>query len=359
MIGVVIRDLPYLKLLHPICEQFVVLGKPYTLYHWDAPRGSKEYNRASLKNINKSSPGVVSGAARVKAFSNDKQLFKQLEADKIDKLVSVEIWLWAKSYLHWFKKNQVKTYSILYLTDSIWQPPESITSVYRVYYGSSYLMRAHHDFAGIKPLPTRDRAIGSPIFDPLPNVPSQGKDILILLPNLRKEHVQPAFGNAKRFIQMIDKISQGGNLIFKTRKKQWLPNEIKPYAKEIIEDGDIMYPPVIADLFARCYSTVMFFSSGIYECVSGGQYVYNITIPLGRWGWDKKKLQRYFSTTAPAVYQFPGVVESVDQDTVLGDWQFKPRHIDPVRREEWIKKFIGSAGGAEAIAKDIVNGSNY
>ncbi len=33
-IGVVIRDLPYLKLLHPICEQFKKHNVPYIIYHW-------------------------------------------------------------------------------------------------------------------------------------------------------------------------------------------------------------------------------------------------------------------------------------------------------------------------------------
>ena len=356
MIGVVIRDLPYLKLLHPICEQLQILGVPYVIYHWDVPRGSKEYNRASLTKITKSSPGVIKGAKKVRAFAKDKQLLNQLKEDKITKLLSVEIWLWAKNYLKRFKELGIKTHSVLYLTDSLWQKSEAITTMDKVYYGSQYLMKVYHEIAGAKCFKPRDRSIGSPIFDPLSDQSSHGKDILVLLPNLRKEHVQVAFGSTARFVRMIEKLAQGGDLVFKTRKKQWLPSEIKPFAKEIIEDGDIMYPPVIADLFRRCYCTVMFFSSGVYECVYAGNYVYNITFPLKRWGWNKDKMAQYFSTFGPAVYQFPGVVESLSQKQVLGDWKFEPKHIDTVRRKEWMDRFIGSAGGAEAIAKDIING---
>jgi len=356
MIGVVVRELTYLKALAPIMQQLHTQSASYNLYHFDAPRGDKEYNRATLSKLKKAHPASVQHAKQIRAFANDNQLLSQLIQDKVTKLVSIEIWLWAKGYLNSLKKHNIKTYSILYLTDSLWQDPACITTMDKVYYSSQYLMELHHEFAGIKADRKRDQFLGAPVFDPLLNKPSTGKDILVLLPNLRKEHVQVAFGNSKRFFDMMDKIAQGGNLIFKTRKKQWLPNEIKKYAKEIVEDGELIYPPVIADLLKRCYCTVMFFSSGIYECVYGGNYVYNITFPLKRWGWNKDKMKRYFSTTAPSVYQFPGAVESLEQDTVLGDWKFEPNQIDPVMRKAWVEKYIGCepCSGAKQIVMDIL-----
>lgn len=373
-IAVVCRDLPYMKLLHPICEYFNLLGVPYILYHWDAPRGDKEYNRASLNNLNKSSPEVVKGATKVRSFSNDEQMLAQMKKDKINKIVSVEIWLWLKHLKQrWLVDNNIRMYNILYLTDSLWNSPFSglwdwnnqkfpistrkhLKEMWKVYYNSEYLMKTHHDFNNIEYFGERDRCLGSPIFDPIINKPSDGKDILVLLPNLRKEHVAQAFGSSKNFIKIIEKISHGGDLIFKTRKKQWLPNEIKQYAKEIIDDGEIMYPTVISDLLQRCYCTVMFFSSGIYECVYGGNRVYNIPFSLKRWSWDKKKLQQYFSTSAPSVYSFPGVVESIEQKTILGDWEFKPVAVDEIERQKWMSKYIGlkAVNCAKEIVKDIL-----
>ena len=353
MIAIVIRECSYLKALAPIIHHLHECGVEYVLYHFDAPRGDKEYNRATLPKLNKAFPEVSKHVNKVRAFANDKALLQMLGQDKITKLVSLEIWLWAKGYVKQLKQLNIKTYSISYLSDSLWQPAACVNTMDRVYYSSKYLMEIHHKFAGVKYSPVRDKLM-SPIFDPLQNKPSEGKNILVLLPNLKKEHVKGAFGNENRFIKIIEKLSQTGKLIFKTRKKQWMPNEIKQYAKEIIDDGDVMYPPVISGLLERCYCSVMFYSSGVYECIYSGNYVYNIALPIKRWPWDKRKMEQYFSTVSPSVYQFPGVVESISQDTLLGDWKFEPKHIDTEARNKWVGEYIGEIGGAKQIILDIM-----
>jgi hypothetical protein len=219
-------------------------------------------------------------------------------------------------------------------------------------------MNIHHEFAGIKPNHYRDQCLGSPIFDPIQNIFSvERKYILVLLPNLRSEHVPASFGSSVNFTKIIEKLSKCGNLIFKTRKKQWLPKEIKQYAEEIVEDGNKMYPPVLVSLLKRCHTTIMFYSSGVYEAVYGGNYVLNIKLPLRRWGWEKSKLKQYFESDGHGLYNFDGVVESVDQETILnGDWEFKPKRIDSMHRRWWIEKFIGSGScsGAKLITLDII-----
>lgn len=360
MIGVVIREVTYLKVLQPIMDELHNAGASYILYHFDAHRGDKEYNRASLVNIRKSSISIVQNATKVKAFSSDKQLQKQLVHDNITKLVSIEIWLWAKSYIKFLKQNNIKTYSILYLTDSLWQSdPTCVTSMDRVYYSTTHLMKAHHEIAGVKFDHNRDRCLGLPVFDGLMNKPSEGKNILVLLPNQRHEHVTTAFGSENNFFAIIEKLCSDKqyNFIFKTRKKQWLPEQIKQYASDIVEDGDKMHPPIMRQLLANSYTTVMFYSSGIYECVYGGNYVLNITLPLKRWGWNKEHMKKYFSTEEHNVYQLKGVVDSVSQKTILKDWKFKPQHIDPVARNYWVEKFIGSQGlnSSKLIVKDILS----
>lgn len=386
MIGIVVRDLPYLKLLHPICEQFIEMKVPYIIYHMDCYRGEKQYNNASLSNIQRSSEGAVSGAKKVKKFSTDTQLLKQLAHDRVKKLVSVEIWLWAKGYINKLKTMGIKTYSLNYLTDSLWQPAASITTIDRIYYGSEHIMRKHLEFTKTKYNPLRDiYHFGSPIFDPIAPQ-KEAKDVLILLPNLRKEHVKKAFGSADGFVKIIAKLhtdlSSHGSLILKTRKKQWYDKRIDRYAKEIYDDGDIMYPQKSVDLFRRCHTTVMFFSSGIFEAVYAGNYVVNIAMPLGRWDWDKERLYNYFHSNHRLLgdgdyrnmYDFYGATRHFEQADVLNGavgkhisenagmigWQDELSR----ERENWIRHFIGkhysdgniTNDSAARIAKDVVNG---
>jgi len=78
-------------------------------------------------------------------------LNKQLLHDGIKKLVSLEIYLWAKSYIGFLKSNNIKTYSILYLSDSLWvNDKRMVESIDRTYYTTEYLMNTHHEFVGVK-----------------------------------------------------------------------------------------------------------------------------------------------------------------------------------------------------------------
>lgn len=352
-IGIVVRELTYLKVLQPIMEELANINVSYNLYHFDAPISQKEYNRATRERIQLSSKSIMPSAKKVKSFTNDNQLLNQLIHDKITKLVSLELWLSFRKLIPKIKKNKIKLYSLMYLTDSLWQKAEAITSMDRVYYTTKYIMEMQHSFAGVKFDQKRDRCIGSPIFDILSNKPSEGKDVLVLLPNLKVEHAASAFGNNKNFFKIIEKLSIGHNLIFKTRKKQWLPLEIKRFAKEIIYDGDKMYPSAMSEVLKQCYATVMFHSSGIYEAVYAGNYVINIKLPVSRWKWDKNKMRRYFGEGPNSLYQFDGVVESIDQKTILNNaWIFKPKHTDESQRKIWVKKFIGSE--IQCAAKLIV-----
>lgn len=356
MIGFVIRDLPYLKLLCPIILEMKNRGIQYIIFHYDAPRGDKEYNRASLSNIKKSSLQVLDGAKKIKAFSSEGQLLKQISHDKITKLISVEIGLWAKSYLD--QLSGIKLYSIQYLNDSIWQTTKKIiTQMERVYYTTRFLMNIHHKFANINYNPIRDRYIGSPIFDCI-KMGGQGDFILVLLPNLRAEHVKKAFGGKDKFLKIIEKISLNNQLLFKARKKQWVPNELNNMG-QIIYDGDVMYPPTTSNLLYNAGGVVMFCSTGIYESVVSGNYVINVSIPTNRWAWDPKKISAYLSTEPGSLYNYQGVVETIDQSVILDDqFEFKMKDIAVRSRSGWIEKYVGCdlSGSAERIAIDIIGG---
>ncbi|MFA5023412.1 MAG: hypothetical protein WC523_00445 [Patescibacteria group bacterium] len=357
MIAIVVRDLPYLKLLSPIMTELQARHVGYILYYMDCGKQEKEYNRPSLSRITKSSELNVIGAKNIRRFTNDKELRRLMAADHITKMVSVEIWMWARKYLDSLKSLNIKTYSISYLTDSLWQTKQAcVNSIYRTYNSTKFLMETKHNFLGLFSENPYSRYIGSPLFDCIKEGPSNGTETLVLLPNIRPEHVGVCFGKPKNFINIIAKIASNDKIIIKTRKKQWMPTEIKEFAKEVIEDGDIMYPTKISSLLDRCCTTVMFYSSGIYESVCGGNYVLNIPLPLGRWKWQKDMLIKYFSTADNSLYNFNGVVETISPATILSSkWAFEKKCIDRAQRESWMNKYIGAHyNGTESIVNDIL-----
>jgi hypothetical protein len=96
----------------------------------------------------------------------------------------------------------------------------------------------------------------------------------------------------------------------------------------------------------------LFYSSGIFEAVYGGQNVINIKLPLNTWRHDSKKLGEYFNGD---LYNYAGVVKSVDQDSVLNK-SIKIDNLNLDKQIEWINRFIGAGGqnSAHRIAIDIL-----
>ena len=268
----------------------------------------------------------------------------------------MEVYLWAKNYINKLKKYNIKVYNILYLSDSLWNiDPRCITDCDKIYYATTYLKDTHLSFLKIQEDLNRDNCPGSPIFDCIKQ--STGSSVLVLLPNLKTEHVSLAFGDKKRFISIIKALSNNNKLIIKTRKKQWFPEELRVFTQDIYDDGDIMYPSVISELFKKTHATVMFYSSGVYEAVFAGQYVVNIPINLKRWSWDKKRMGQYFSNNMGSLYNFDGVVESVSQEDVLSDkWQLK-NSLNQTARQDWLDKFIGfnHHNGTKNIVNSVIN----
>jgi hypothetical protein len=354
MIGIVIRELTYLKLLQPIILELIKMKVPYFLYLSDAPVAGKEYNKPKIERVNLSCSDIIKRASRVKIFKNDEMLLKHLAIDQISKLVSIEIFLWARKYLTKFERAKIKTYNILYMHDSIWSTStKSITSMHRIYYTTTHLRDLYFEFLGLKQASGRDRCLGSPIFDCLGE--ETGQDVLVLLPNLKADNVKSAFKTEENFKAIIEKLAKNNRLIFKTRKKQWFPNSIRNFASEVVMDDDVMYPSKISDIFKKTHTTVLFFSSGIYEAVRAGQYVINIPFPLARWNFNSNKLNRLFSTDHNSTYNFEGVVENVPQEEVLKDSWILKNKLNPESRKIWLEKYVGvSDNSAEKITLDLL-----
>jgi len=346
-IAIIVRDLPYLKLLTPIMYELHNRGILYNLYYMDCHRGVKEYNNLTKDRLIKSSQSIVSNANKLQSFKNDSQLFTLLAADKIKKAVSVEIGLCGLNYAQSFKTLGIQTFSLSYLTDSLWFKKEQSEALHRIYYTSKYLMELQHKFSGMKFDSKRDRCLGSPIFDQLKSIKNQNAaSTLIMLPN---QCDASFFGGESGFEKLLKAF--GDDLLFKTRKKQWMPAAVKKLGKKVIFDGDVMYPSAIIGAFEKSKNTVLFYSSGVYEAVYANQYVINVKFPLSLWPRDKEKQKEYFLSD---IYNYSGVVESVEQTDLSKLFVYRP--IDQVRRKEWIEKHIGdvSEDSAKLIVEDIL-----
>lgn len=353
MIGIIVKELPFLKLLTPIMDELHNRGIHYILYYMDIAKPNKEYARPTIQRL-KLNGKIVEHANKIQPFTDDQQLFSRLVGDKITKIISVELWLFAQKYTGFLAEHKIKPYSINYLTDTMWQ---NYPSAGNVYYTTEHILNTSLAFNNI-PRKSEYKTLGSPLFDCINKNQNTKSNVMVLLPNVRSEMVPLAFGKAGTFIKIIEKIYKGHpNLIFKTRKKQWLPGEIKQFASSIIDDGDVMYPNAMSNILRNTKTVVMFYSSGIYECVYSGSYVLNIPLSFDTWRWDKTKLAKYFSTTPGSLYQFEGVVESITQKQVLEDtWKFTPKVANPQATEQWIKQFIGNVpvNSTKAIVDDIL-----
>jgi hypothetical protein len=320
------------------------------------PRGAKEYNRASLKNIRSSNKKIIKHAKHVRAYDDNKRLANFIVSDKISKFVGVELFLCYSNIAINLKNRGVRLYSILYLTDDLWKSEKNTyEKIYRTYFGSEFLMNSALKFSGAKYDGRKHRCFGTPLFDQLKNITS-GNDTLVLLPNINASQVSQSFGSKGNFINIIKNLSEQNNLIFKTRKKQWLPGEITKYAKEIINDGSSMYPSAIVGAFGKCRNVVMFHSSGIYETIVANKYVINIPLPLNRWRWDKKKMSKYFSKSEGSLYSFNGVVKNIEQkDVISGNFSLSET-IDPIQRDIWVGRFAAPLqyDSVKKIAEDIL-----
>lgn len=357
MIGVVIRDFAYLKYLQPICEQFIKQAARYNIYHWDHPRGPKEYNRASLTNINKAAPHIVKEAKNIRAFVKDKHLLNHMKSDGVTKMVSVEIFLWAKSYMNWFRQHNIKTFSLLSFIDSTFVADKNaLLSIDRSYHTTKYLMDKHYEYLGLKN--KFPKHLGSPMFDCIDNNTNNSANILVMLPNGVSDP-KSFFGSEDRFLRIIENISKSGHIFVKARRKQWIPKGIFNYTDTIIYDDHQMYPSQMALLLKKCSVSVSFFSSSVYECVYGGSYVYNVNIPLhtwNRWKGSEKKFDEYISILPGNVYNYNGVVETISQDDMINN-PFVLKPADTIKRQEWLDKFLGQrhTNSAELVALDIIN----
>lgn len=164
MIGYVIRDLAYLKVLYPLMREMVERQEPFYIYYWNNyNRGEKQYNAATETNLKQYHPEIFAWAKQSIPFLTDRQLYEMMSRDRIEKMVSVELCLWVdKKELH---NRNIKSYSVQYLTDSMWEGNNE--GIDRVYHTTPHIMDCWLKNTNSTYNPDRDRCIGSPIFDAL------------------------------------------------------------------------------------------------------------------------------------------------------------------------------------------------
>jgi hypothetical protein len=347
VLAIVVRDLPYLKLLQPVINELTAKGCKFVLICVDSYKSEKEYNRPNKARVIKSMGSDVG----ITTVTNDVELTQKLAKFKVTKLLSVEIGLWNARLVASMLKSGIKLYSVEYLTDSMWNGARPKLGFTRVYYTTRNIRDIGLGIGRVSLDAKRDLCIGSPIFDQLDGI-KHGQGTLIMMPNIRATDLKPAFRNQANLISLIE--SFGKDLIIKTRRKQWMPPEITRICSEVHEDGDVMYPSAVSKLFARTSKTVLFCSSGVYEAVYAGQYVVNVRMPLSSWRWNPDNMMKYFGSE---VYNYKGVVETVEQANLLaGKWTCGAP--DPWRRQEWVNSLIGVYPEKSylTIARDVMNG---
>lgn len=359
MIGIVVKGMTWLKVLQPIMDELHGLGQPYVLYHTN--NSPTPYNDPTIANMRKSSETIIPNASKVSAFKNNKHLVDMVKRDGVKKLVAVEIYSSLKNQINELKKCNIKLYSISWLIDAFWHTdPRCILAMDRVYYTTKYVKETIHKFLNIKEDPGRDRLLGSPLLPYPTKKQSDGNKLLVLIPNMKKADYRYAFEHEFYFGQALRKLSVHHNLLYKTRPKQWFYRPIKAYTKnDIISDKYKMRPPPTWSALKQSHSTMLFFSSGIFEIVLSGNYACNVPINLKRYkqfGWPPDRVKSHFSAPKNSLYNFDGVVESVRLSKVIdGRWKLN-KGIDLDARQEWIERFVGyvSKNPAREIVEDII-----
>lgn len=353
MIGVSVRGLSGLKLLQPIIDELHKRGEKFIVYYYDVPRGAKEYDRASKTNIKKTISNFPS--LNSKSFKSNSDLINKLKADGVKKLLGVELGISMLRELP--KLKGIKTYSIQYLIDSMHNGiKECVTGIDTVYYNSEHIMAAHLAILGLSRDPKRDKFIGHPMFDPIAPV-TTGDEILVMLPNIRAENAEAKLGSTAKFEQAMKILASNHKLIYKTRRKQWIPPGIRSLATETYDDGDIMYPTKVSELLKRSCIAIQAFSGAVYECVYGGNYTINLDMPTKFTLSSRDRIERFSDTSAGGPFNFDGVVENVSLDDIInGDFQLEKRKIIKERRDAWVQKFIGPVqNGVQSITNDLIN----
>lgn len=356
MIGVVVRGISILKLLQPIMIEFNRLGEKYIIYHLDIPRGSKEYDRASISNINKSSKSIVDNAYKVRAFGKEKTLIDMMVEDGITKYVGSEIGFVMQPFIPYAKSKGIKFFSIQYMTDSLVNGNKKhITDMDKVYYTTSYIMKMQHELHNINFNPNRDVVVGSPIFDALSKVPSSGDNILVLLPSVYKPEFISTFGSDNNFMKIIESLNSKYNVIFKTRKKHYFPKSIDD--NMLYFDDNQMYPSKIVSLLQDSFMTIMFNSTGVYEAVCGGNYVVNINVPMDSWVTNAEARERTNKFFNSDLFNYNGVIKNIKlNDIISGNIKVEPARISHEAMTRWIDLFVGPVSECSTkIARDILN----
>lgn len=359
MIGIIASWVSNFRILLPIIDELNRLDEEYILYYRYKPSWRDKENSfvflTDLK-INKMSEDIIGRAKKVERFGSIDDLHKRFKEDGISKLIGVEIGHIAER----FKKvgyTQTNTYSVSYLTDSVWGPAEKINSPTRVYYATEYIMKFQHNLLGVKYDQERDRCLGSPLFDYRHKFNIEKKDVTLLLPSEGQKKLTEAFVKLERYRMIIERIVENAKdndyLIFKTRPKHCIPYGILDMADEVIIDNAPLYSKNVPDCFDRSFCTIMFGSTGIFEAVLAGNYIINIPI-----NWDLRGTNRFFSLERGNMYNFPGVSRVIPVKPIFKrKVKVRPQRIDPDAQKEWIAKFVGDIPDncTKAIVSDILS----
>ena len=343
-IGVCIDGLSQLKVLIPVVNLLVEKANVFLIHYTGVTQ--KGYDLPTIKKLNAVIPSDIKNLKAMVSYNNKSQISTIANKYKLNKIISVESSIVMKESLNSLYSKKIKIYSLQYLTDSMWSFGAHYNKIHRIYFPTQFIMDCCHKFNSINKNNSA-LMLGSPIFDDL-NMSNQSDSGLLLLPNIRSEHIGLSFKNRQELEKIVGNITLNNDILTKSRKKQWSSDVIKKYCDPIIYDED---PFVLPKLIGRTKTTILFSSSGIYEAIIGGNYVYNISLSYKMFRHNKKNMKEYFDE----IYNFKGVVETVSISDALNKTNWV-KDIDLNARKKWLERFVGDhTNSAKKIAKDILN----
>ena len=349
-IGFIIRGLTYFKALAPIINELKNNHNLQPIIFYYCGETTKIYDVAQLHLFPKQLSKVKSIS-----FKNDKQLIKKIEKEKIKWLVGIILPTKESSILDDLKRLNVKTCSIPNFTDGFWTNRVNANDIKKVNimgYMSNYAIDFHRKY--LKGFSDKNcLVVGQPMLDAAKNKATKPY-VLIMLPNIRKEHYKSCFGGIKNFNCIINNVAKEAKnrnllLVAKSRKKQWHPKEINSLFDKIVYDKTY-YPSTTFNLMSKSERVICFNSSSVFESLACKRFCINIHMNLNySIGSKSRGFKSYYKEK---IYNHPGVVKTIiGNNELIGVFN---EGFEAKLAKKYEKKYCKLGNASKDIIEEIV-----
>lgn len=350
--AIVIGGMSQFKIMKPIIEYMAFLGIPYYLFLYKGFSKKRAYNNLRENKINKVSKVILFSAKKVVWYKDFDRFCALIDKNKINKILSVE----ASNFSLQIKQimPNLKIYSIGFFTDSCFGKKKAVNACDVIYHTTLRCMETLLQSYNMNFRPSRDKVFGSPMFDCIAEERPLEENIILFVPTLYKAEVNKVFYDEKTFVQVLRGFLKNPKVLIKSRRKQYLPKcIISEYKDRIHYDGNNIYPTKTSQLFGNSIASIMFYSSGIYEAIIGGQYIINCRINTGRWGRYKTGMSNYLTS----IYtETDNLIKNVDpNDVKKDDFELPMQKVNFEKATQWIENNVMKDFDRESYKRIVDN----